>query len=233
MKFNPVSAGNYDRTAAKIFAPIYPVVAGQIKKRCGIKTGVCLDIGSGPAHLAMAMTRGTKLKIYAMDFAWHILNIAKKNLKAEELEHKIRPVLGDVHRIPFQKNSVALVVSRGSMRFWKNKVLAFKEIVRVLEPGGKAYIGGGAGNAKLDAQIGAAMMKHHRAAMMKRGRQSDSRPKRKYGKMHEMVFKNILRKAGAVRYEIINDDSGFWVYLEKRRAGRETRAETQRVIRFF
>jgi len=220
MKFNPVSAGNYDRTAAKIFAPIYPVVAGQIKKRCGIKTGVCLDIGSGPAHLGMAMTRGTRLKIYALDFSWHILKIAKKYLKAKGLEHKVKPVLGDVHRIPFQKNSVALVISRGSMRFWKNKVIAFKEIVRVLEPGGKAYIGGGAGNAKLDVQIG--------EVMVKRGRQKDPRSKRKYGKMHETVFKNILRKAGAVSCEIINDDSGFWVYLEKRRAGRETRAETQR-----
>ena len=220
IKFNPSSAKDYGKVAAKIFAPVYPVIAGQIKKRCGIKQGVCLDIGSGPAHLAMAMTRGTKLKIYALDFARHILKIAKKNIKVQGLEHKIKPVLGDVHRIPFQKNSVALIVSRGSMRFWKNKTLAFKEIVRVLEPGGKAYIGGGAGSAKLDAQIG--------IAMVKRGRQKDSRPKKKYGKMHEVVFKNILRKAGAVRYEIINDDSGFWVYLEKRRARRETRAETQR-----
>ncbi|RPI76856.1 MAG: class I SAM-dependent methyltransferase [Desulfobacteraceae bacterium] len=217
VKFSPDGAKDYGQVAAKIFAPIYPVIAGQIKKRCGIKQGVCLDIGSGPGHLGMAMTRGTRLKVYAVDFAWEILKIAKKNIKARGLEQKIKPVLADVHRIPFQKNSAALVVSRGSMRFWKNKVLAFKEIVRVLEPGGKAYVGGGAGNAKLDAQIGKAMMKHHRAAMVKRGRQKDSRPKRKYGKMHEKVFKNILRKAGAVRCDIINDDSGFWIYLEKRR----------------
>jgi len=40
-------------------------------------------------------------------------------------------------------NYADIIVSRGSYQFWKNKTQAFKEIMRVLKPGGVAYIGRG------------------------------------------------------------------------------------------
>jgi SAM-dependent methyltransferase len=48
--------------------------------------------------------------------------------------------------MPFPDNSVDLVVSRGSIFFWNDPVQGLKEVYRVLRPGGKAYIGGGAGS---------------------------------------------------------------------------------------
>ncbi len=34
---------------------IYPVIANQILERTGITRGACLDVGSGPAPLAIAL----------------------------------------------------------------------------------------------------------------------------------------------------------------------------------
>jgi hypothetical protein len=41
-----------------------------------------------------------------------------------------------------------------------------------------------------------------------------NRPK-KYGKKHHQYFRETLHKAGIESYEIIHDDSGFWIYFEK------------------
>lgn len=45
----------FDETATTVFAPIYPVITGQILERTGKKAGTALDIGSGPALLAIAL----------------------------------------------------------------------------------------------------------------------------------------------------------------------------------
>ena len=52
--------------------------------------------------------------------------------------------------------------------------------------------------------------------MIKWGKQWKKRRNNKYRKKDVAYFHKILRKAGFVHYEIILDDSGFWVYLEKK-----------------
>jgi ubiquinone/menaquinone biosynthesis C-methylase UbiE len=133
--------------------------------------------------------------------------MAKENIEAKGLIGRVIPVVGDVHRMPFQDNVASLIVSRGSMRFWRNKPAAFGEIHRVLRPGGKGYVGGGLGSSKLGEEIGLEMIK--RDARWEKG------PKNKYRTRDVAYFQKILRKAGFDQYEIILDDSGFWVYTEK------------------
>ena len=48
--------------------------------------------------------------------------------------------------MPFPDDTVDLVVSRGSIFFWDDPAKGLSEVARVLRPGGKAYIGGGAGS---------------------------------------------------------------------------------------
>lgn len=206
-KFDSEGAKEYAQIANQVFAPIYPVIARQIMDRCKIGQGLCIDVGTGPANLAIALAKTTELKIYAMDFSWHIFQMARENIKAEGLHGRVTPIVGDVHRMPFQDNAASLIVSRGSMRFWRNKPLAFKEIHRVLRPGGESYIGGGLGSSQLGEEISREMIK--RGAQWKKG------STKKYRTKDVAYFQEILGKAGFVQYEIILDDSGFWVYLEK------------------
>jgi ubiquinone/menaquinone biosynthesis C-methylase UbiE len=206
-RFDLEGAKEYTEIANQVFAPIYPVIARQIMDRCKISQGLCIDVGTGPANLAIALAKITDLKTFAMDHSWHIFSMAKENIKTAGLSERIIPVVGDVHRMPFQDNIVSLVISRGSMRFWRNKPAAFREIHRVLLLGGKGYVGGGMGSSQLGEEINQGIIKWGK--QWKKGRSN------KYKKRDVVYFHEILRKTGFIHYEIILDDSGFWVYFEK------------------
>ncbi len=206
-RFDAEEAREYAAFAAEVFAPIYPVIARQIDERCGVKEGLCIDIGAGPANLAIALARVTSLTLCAMDFSGPILTIARENIAREGLAERVRPVAGDVHRMPFRDGAASLIVSRGSMRFWRNKPAALREVRRVLKTGGKGYVGGGAGNAELSEDIG--------RRMAEREPERQTRPFKKSGRRDATRWIEIMKKAGLSRYEIINDDSGFWVFFEK------------------
>jgi SAM-dependent methyltransferase len=62
------------------------------------------------------------------------------------LENRLSAVVGAAESLPFPDNTVDLVVSRGSIFFWDDPVKGLREVQRVLRPGGKAFIGGGAGS---------------------------------------------------------------------------------------
>ena len=206
-KFDSERAKEYAEIANQVFAPIYPVIARQIVDRCKIDDGLCVDAGTGPANLAIALAKITKLNIYAMDFSWDIIRMAREDIEVDNFRERVTLVVGDVHRMPFRNGSASLIVSRGSMRFWKNKPAAFREIHRVLRPGGKGYVGGGLGSSRLGEEISQEMIR--RGAQWKKGSM------KKYKTRDVTYFQEILCKAGFVRHEIILDDSGFWVYLEK------------------
>lgn len=55
--------------------------------------------------------------------------------------------------MPFPDEFVDVVFSQGSIIFWNDLTVAFKEIYRVLKPGGVGYIGRGFGNPTAKQQI--------------------------------------------------------------------------------
>lgn len=148
----------YDFIAENIFYPIFEEIGKSILKRTGINSGEMLDIGCGGGHMGFAIMKLSK------EFSGTFIDIRQDAIdttldRAKELgfEDKCSATLGNVESLSFKDNSFDLVVSRGSMPFWDNQLIAFKEIYRVLAPGGKAYIGGGLGNEKLQKDIKAKM----------------------------------------------------------------------------
>jgi SAM-dependent methyltransferase len=206
-KFDDQRAGEYAAIANEVFAPIYPVIAGQILERCGVETGLCIDVGCGPANLSLALAKLTALTFCAMDFSPDILDFARANIAREGLAARVATIAGDVHRMPVQDGVAALIISRGSMRFWRNRPAAFREMRRILEPGGKGYVGGGLGSSLLAEDIN--------REMIKRGADWQNKPKPHARKNDTAEWREIMAKAGFSRYEIIRDDSGSWVYFEK------------------
>lgn len=202
-------ARQYDTFANTDFAQIYPVITDQILDRTGITGGTCLDIGSGPASLALALATLSDLHVTALDSSSEMYKLATKNIRLRGMENRVVPLTGDVHAIPVPDATFNLVVSRGSYHFWDDLVVAFSEIRRVLKPAGIAYIGGGYGSSRIRDEVLA-----HRK---ERGIVDDPvHPVRtRFRKFRAGEIEESIQRAGITDYRIINDDSGFWIVIKK------------------
>ena len=155
--FDEAGAERMMRLARGIFAPIYPVLAGQIVARLGITFGWGLDIGTGPGSLGLALAEQTNLSLILLDASAPMLSAAVANVAGSGLGARCRVTPGNVQALPLGDNSMQLIVSRGSIFFWEDLVRAFGEIYRVLAPSGRTYLGGGFGTAELRDQIAVKM----------------------------------------------------------------------------
>ncbi|AKB73405.1 methyltransferase, UbiE/COQ5 family [Methanosarcina lacustris Z-7289] len=192
--------------AEYIFAPIYPVIATHIIEESRIKQGICLDLGCGIASLGIAVTEITNMQVYGIDLSKEMCRLSKDKANRHCLSGKVVPVQADVHLLPFRENCADLIVSRGSVFFWKDLPVAFTEISRVLAPGGQAWIGGGFGTKELKAQISEKMVE------IDPNWQTDSK-KRLSPKNFE-----AMQEAGRqteIPCRVVQDDSGFWMVLSK------------------
>jgi ubiquinone/menaquinone biosynthesis C-methylase UbiE len=202
-------ARQYDEFARTTFVRIYPAIAEQILERTGITKGTCLDVGSGPASLAIAIASLSELRVTALDSSPEMFALAQKNIRTLCMEDLVFPVIGDVHAIPAPEATFNLVISRGSYHFWEDLPAAFMEICRVLGPGGMAYIGGGYGSARIRDEV--------RAGRKERGIVDDpDHPARtRFRKFRAGEIESSIEAAGIRDYRIINDDSGFWMVITK------------------
>lgn len=203
-------AEGMDRIAKTIFAPIYPVLAEFFLGRFGRREGVCIDLGSGPGHLAIAVAKASAMQVYSLDISEEAHAIARKNIRDAGLEGRVIPVSGDVGAIPLPDGSVNLVVSRGSIYFWDDLHTAFREVVRILRPGGMTFIGGGFGNAELWDDIVQKMI----------ARNPDWEKRYKKNMSSEMTarFEEALSGIEGVDGEVVGEESGVWVVMRKRPA---------------
>jgi ubiquinone/menaquinone biosynthesis C-methylase UbiE len=189
-----------DLASRSALKDVYPVIARQIIFRTSATGGVCVDIGTGPASLAMAVAKLGDFKVFALDISGGMCAIARKNVLNEAIGDRVFPIMGDVHSLPFEDNSADLVISRGSMFFWHDKVKAFREIHRILKPNGRGYIGGGLGGPGLKA-----------AADITDNTATDDVRKR----MGVNDLYGLLGASGVPDHDVINDASGLWVILKK------------------
>lgn len=197
--------------AKTIFAPVYPMIAKQVIQRFGITTGTCIDLGSGPASLSIAMAKASELQLIALDVSDDMQEVAAKNISDASLTNRIRLMYGDVRAIPLPDDTADLIVSRGSMFFWDDIHTAFREIYRVLKPGGRTYVGGGFGNRKLRDEITVKMTKQNPDwKQMNKKNMSPENQKR---------FATMLKEIGVPDYEILSGEEGFWIVLKKEHAG--------------
>lgn len=201
-----MNVAQFDKIAREVFPPVYVAIAEQIKERTGITEGVCLDVGAGGGYLSIALAPITNLRIYLLDNSREMLDIAMRNIITDGLEARISILSGDAHKIPVNDESISLVVSRGSVFFWKNKVQAFNEIYRVLVPGGKAYIGGGLGTPKIAQQVKARMNKIDNNWPGRRGKNGDNSQK---------ICSEALRKSRIADWTIKKSDTGLWIEIWK------------------
>lgn len=202
-----INALEFDRMAREVFAPVYPVLAEQIINRTGINQGCCLDIGCGGGYLGLALARISELETILFDESQDMLSLAQGYISQSGLESRAKTLMGDVHDISLADKSVNLIVSRGSMFFWENRVQAFREIYRVLAVGGVAIIGGGFGNADLLREI--------EVKMLKKDPEWKEKRQQRIGQSKVEEYRKELEQAGISSFEITRDEAGLWITISK------------------
>ncbi|CVK32966.1 MAG: class I SAM-dependent methyltransferase [Methanoculleus bourgensis] len=199
------SAEGFTRIAREVFAPIYPVIAEQVLAWSGIRGGICLDLGSGPGLLSVALAEKSDLSVIALDAEPAMARIAQET--AAGRTGRVAPVIGDVHCMPVRDNTASLIVSRGSIFFWEDRVQAFREIERVLRPGGVAFVGGSFGTAELRDNIF--------AEMRRRNPNWDRDVARRSGQATPDLLRRELAASAVAGSRIREEEAGFWVEIRK------------------
>jgi len=186
---------------------VYQALAQQIIEECKIVEGLCLDIGSGVGMLGIQLAKLTQLEVLLLDVDRKALIGGLKNAEYFKVKERVSAIRTDAHNLPFKPNSVNLVVSRGSIPFWKDHVKAFREIYEILVRGGKAFIGGG---------LTRNLPENVRKRLGDRIRQFFSSPRgRQYPPPESWRLDEWLREAGVAKFEIVQGDPGRWVKITK------------------
>lgn len=144
-KYTEQSALRMIKASREVLAPVYAPLAEQIVADFNLdkKTGIGIDLGSGPGTLIVELCKRTRLHWVNADINPHFFPYFYKEAEKCGFGHRVSAVFADAHALPFRDNYADIIVSRGSFHFWTDKVQAFNEIYRVLKPGAVAYIGRG------------------------------------------------------------------------------------------
>ena len=126
-------------------SPVYGPLAEQLVKELELegKSGIGIDIGSGPGALIIELCKRTKQHWINADINPHFFPYFLEQAEKHGFGGRVSAIVADAQSLPFRDNYADVIVSRGSFWLWPNKVKAFGEIRRVLKPGGVAYIGRG------------------------------------------------------------------------------------------
>ncbi|WP_292386293.1 class I SAM-dependent methyltransferase [Methanoculleus sp. UBA430] len=199
------SAEGFARIAREVFAPIYPVIAEQVLAWSGTRDGIALDIGSGPGLLSVALAEKSNLSMIALDTDPAMARIAQET--AAGCPDRVTPIIGDVHCMSIRDNAVVLIVSRGSIYFWHDRPQAFREIERVLRPGGVAFVGGSFGTPALRETVF--------TEMRRRNPEWDRDIARRSGGATPGTLQRELAESGVAHARIREEEEGLWVEIRK------------------
>jgi SAM-dependent methyltransferase len=138
-------AKDYKEGAGTRMMPSYISVAKTVAADYAPGATNCLDLGCGPGQLTLEVAKASGLEVTGLDIEPEAIDVAAQYAKACGLASRMHWVAADVHALPYADNSFDVVMSRGSIFFWRDQATALREIMRVLKPGGWAFLGGGSG----------------------------------------------------------------------------------------
>jgi SAM-dependent methyltransferase len=124
----------------------YGYVADDVMRLSKPDKGFWIDLGAGKGDVAIALIRAAGNPVVMVDPDMEAMTKGLEAARQQGMQDRLLAVAGSAESLPFPDGVADLVVSRGSIFFWKDPVQGLREVHRVLRPGGKAFIGGGAGS---------------------------------------------------------------------------------------
>jgi ubiquinone/menaquinone biosynthesis C-methylase UbiE len=130
----------YDRLAAVYdsrWARYIRATTGATLKRLALRPGErLLDLGCGTGALLLELVRkGASHRLSGLDLSPAMLARAQATLPKT-----VHLAAGDVGALPWQANSLDVVVSSSSFHYWEYPEQALREVRRVLRPGGRVVL---------------------------------------------------------------------------------------------
>jgi SAM-dependent methyltransferase len=124
-------------SATESFAGVgYPFAAGVIGRG---DTVLDVGAGSGTDTLIASLLVGAEGKVYGLDMTPAMLEKQRRNIH-EMGAPNVHPLSGNAEEIPLPDGCVDVVTSNGVLNLVPDKPRAFREIARVLKPGGRVQI---------------------------------------------------------------------------------------------
>lgn len=105
------------------------------------KTGSVLDIGTGPADIAVLFAqRALGLRFLAIDLGEYMLAMARSNVSRNGLADRIRVERADAKSTKQPAESFDMVISNSLVHHIPEPLLFFREVKRILRPGAAVFI---------------------------------------------------------------------------------------------
>jgi SAM-dependent methyltransferase len=139
-------AGRYEPTAAELEPAAEHVVA-----LAGVRAGErVLDIATGTGNAALIAARAGG-RVSGVDVAPRLIEVARARAGAEGTEASF--LVGDMAMLPFEDGGFDLALSVFGMIFADDADRAFGEMIRVLNPGGRAFLSAWVPAGPVDAMV--------------------------------------------------------------------------------
>src|SRR5688572_7157042 len=139
--------GCYEITAAEIEPVAERVVAMAAPRR----TESLLDIACGTGNAAILAAR-FRCSVTGLDQAPRLIEVAKERAAGDGLD--VEFVVGDAESLPFEDGSFDIAVSIFGMIFAADPEKAFAEMIRILRPGGRAFLTVWMPGGAIDSMVG-------------------------------------------------------------------------------